>query len=126
MRVAVLHACTQSRRSSFVCRFVSMGYPCGWWASILFSAHVPKMQQVSVPKLFMQGSDDGFTAPETLRSVVKGCAGDVNEIVIVPDKGHFELEDPRYDSFKCGLVHDFIMQHVLPAVAPDLVQPSAE
>ena len=84
------------------------------------------MQQVSVPKLFMQGSDDGFTAPETLRSVVKGCAGDVNEIVIVPDKGHFELEDPRYDSFKCGLVHDFIMQHVLPAVAPDLVQPSAE
>ena len=106
-----------------LCSYVSMGYPCGWWASILFSAHVPRMQGVSVPKLFMQGSSDGFTAPATLQQVVDGCAGDVNEVLIVPDKGHFELEDPRYDTFKCRMVHDFVMQYVMPTVAPELLQP---
>ena len=98
-----------------------MGYPCGWWASILFSAHFPLVQASHVPKLFVQGSLDGFTGPDTLRAMATKCCGSVNDIVIVPDRGHFELEDPRYDTFKAQLVHKFVTQHFLPVVAPEML-----
>lgn len=95
---------------------VSMGYTFGWWAGILFSGHFPRIKASPVPKLFLMGSEDGFTSPVQLGEAVAECQGKVNDVYIVPGKGHFELEDPAYDGFKASRICDFLAAHVVRGV----------
>lgn len=76
--------------------YVSLGYPFGLLASVLFGRlhkaclHSPK------PKLFVMGTNDGFTTVKQLESKLKSAAGRV-EKQLVKGVGHFEMESPQYD-----------------------------
>jgi hypothetical protein len=64
---------------SVVRGYVSIAYPFGWFSSILFSSHYKRVlsttgASAAIPKLFLLGSDDGFTSPSQLRQVVGRAA----------------------------------------------------
>lgn len=90
---------------------VFVGYTFGWWASWLFGRHFPRVLSSPLPKLFIQGSEDGFTSVGQLYERVSACAGDVNEVHIVPDVGHFELESPEYDPIVADRILQFLDAH---------------
>jgi hypothetical protein len=76
--------------------FVSLGYPFGVLASVLFGRHNKACLQSPKPKMFVMGTNDGFTTVKQLESKVKSAAGRV-ETRLVRGVGHFEMEGPQYD-----------------------------
>ncbi|KAJ8638112.1 hypothetical protein MRB53_012379 [Persea americana] len=57
--------------------YVSLGYPFGLTASILFGRHHKAILQSIKPKLFVMGTKDGFTSVKQLESKLKSAAGRV-------------------------------------------------
>lgn len=76
--------------------YVSLGYPFGLLASVLFGRHHKLCLQSPKPKLFVMGTTDGFTSVKQLESKLKSAAGRV-EKRLVKGAGHFEMEGPQYD-----------------------------
>ena len=65
-----------------------IGYPKGFWASFLFSAHYSRFVLGSIPKLLVQGSNDNFTSPSTLEALFQEQP-EPKKLVILPEVDHF-------------------------------------
>ncbi|KAF5202099.1 alpha/beta-Hydrolases superfamily protein [Thalictrum thalictroides] len=87
--------------------YVSLGYPFGLTASILFGRHHKAILKSPKPKLFVMGTKDGFTSVKQLENKLKSAAGRV-EIHLMEGVGHFQMEGPAYDSAMVDLILEFI------------------
>lgn len=87
--------------------YVSLGYPFGWTASILFGKHHKAILQSPKPKLFVMGTKDGFTSVKQLENKLKSAAGRV-ETHLIEGTGHFQMEGPAYDAQMVELILHFI------------------
>ncbi|KAM1055247.1 hypothetical protein FF1_028824 [Malus domestica] len=77
--------------------YVGLGYPFGMLASILFGRHHKAVLQSSKPKLFVMGTQDGFTSVKKLKNKLSSAAGRV-ETHLIEGAGHFQMEGPAYDA----------------------------
>ncbi|XP_019428772.1 PREDICTED: uncharacterized protein LOC109336555 [Lupinus angustifolius] len=87
--------------------YVSIGYPFGMAASILFGRHHKAILQSPKPKLFIMGTQDGFTSVNQLKNKLKSAAGRV-ETHLIDGVGHFQMEGPSYDAHMVDLIIKFI------------------
>ncbi|KAM7505537.1 hypothetical protein LguiB_004441 [Lonicera macranthoides] len=87
--------------------YVSIGYPFGITASILFGRHHKAILQSPKPKLFIMGTRDGFTSVNQLENKLKSAAGSV-ETHLIKGASHFEMEGPAFDSQMSNLIVKFI------------------
>nr|XP_043637129.1 uncharacterized protein LOC122608104 [Erigeron canadensis] len=87
--------------------YVSLGYPFGWTASILFGRHHKAILQSPKPKLFVMGTRDGFTSVKQLANKIKGAAGRA-ETHLIEGVSHFQMEGPSYDTEMANLIVTFI------------------
>ncbi|KAK8513448.1 hypothetical protein V6N13_002192 [Hibiscus sabdariffa] len=87
--------------------YVSLGYPFGMMASILFGRHHKAILRSSKPKLFVMGTRDGFTSVKQLQNKLKSAAGH-NETHLLEGVSHFEMEGPAYDADMVKLILRFI------------------
>ncbi|XP_057734996.1 uncharacterized protein LOC130950497 [Arachis stenosperma] len=86
--------------------YVSIGYPFGITASILFGRHHKAIIQSQKPKLFIMGTQDGFTSVKQLRNKLSSAAGRV-EMHLIDGVGHFQMEGPAYDAQMVDLIVKF-------------------
>ena len=91
---------------------IFIGYPFGFWSSIMFGSHYNNIIESEKPKLFIMGDSDGFTSVQTLQNYIQKCKGDINDIYIEKDIGHFGLESPQFDTMICQLIHKFITNKI--------------
>lgn len=87
--------------------YVSLGYPFGWTASILFGRHHKAILQSPKPKLFVMGTKDGFTSVKQLANKIKTAAGRA-ETHLIEGASHFQMEGPSYDTEMANLIVTFI------------------
>lgn len=87
--------------------YVSLGYPFGLMASILFGRHHKAILQFPKPKLFVMGTQDGFTSVKQLRNKLSSAAGHV-ETHLIEGAGHFQMEGPAYDAQMADKITEFI------------------
>ena len=87
--------------------YVSLGYPFGLTASILFGRHHKAILQSPKPKLFVMGTKDGFTSVKQLESKLKNAAGN-NQTHLIEGVSHFQMEGPAYDEQMVNLILQFI------------------
>ncbi|KAJ7979049.1 alpha/beta-Hydrolases superfamily protein [Quillaja saponaria] len=87
--------------------YVSLGYPFGMIASILFGRHHKAILQSPKPKLFVMGTRDGFTSVKQLNKKLNSAAGRV-ETVLIDGVGHFQMEGPDYDAQMVNVIVQFI------------------
>ncbi|KAG6588170.1 hypothetical protein SDJN03_16735, partial [Cucurbita argyrosperma subsp. sororia] len=87
--------------------YVSLGYPFGLTASILFGRHHKAILQSPKPKLFVMGTRDGLTSVKQLQNKLKSAAGR-NETHLIEGVSHFEMEGPAYDAQMVNLILSFI------------------
>ncbi|PPR82584.1 hypothetical protein GOBAR_AA38135 [Gossypium barbadense] len=87
--------------------YVSLGYPFGMMASILFGRHHKAILQSPKPKLFVMGTEDGFTSVKQLDNKLKSAAGH-NETRLIEGAGHFEMEGPAFDAEMVKCILEFI------------------
>ncbi|KAI3884680.1 hypothetical protein MKX03_016128 [Papaver bracteatum] len=80
--------------------YVSLGYPFGWTASILFGRHHKAILKSPKTKLFIMGTKDGFAS---LQKKFKSATGIV-ETHLIEGAGHFQMEGPSYDANMVGLI----------------------
>ncbi|KAI4334684.1 hypothetical protein L6164_013400 [Bauhinia variegata] len=91
-----------------VIAYVSMGYPFGMTASILFGRHHKAILQSPKPKLFIMGTQDGFTSVKQLKNKLNSAAGRV-ETHLIDGVSHFQMEGPAYDAQMVDLIVQFIL-----------------
>lgn len=87
--------------------FVSLGYPFGLLASILFGRHHEAILRSTKPKLFVMGTKDGFTSVKQLQNKLKAAAGRA-ETHLLEGVGHFQMEGPDYDAQMVDLISSFV------------------
>ncbi|KAI3910566.1 hypothetical protein MKW98_027848 [Papaver atlanticum] len=87
--------------------YVSLGYPFGLTASILFGRHHKAILKSPKPKLFVMGTKDGFTSVKQLENKLKSATGRV-ETHLIEGAGHFQMEGPSYDANMVGLIIGFV------------------
>ncbi|KAM7530145.1 hypothetical protein LguiB_033555 [Lonicera macranthoides] len=87
--------------------YVSLGYPFGLTASILFGRHHKAILESPKPKLFVMGTKDGFTSVKQLQNKLKSAAGRV-ETHLIEGVSHFQMEGPGFDSQMGNLIVPFI------------------
>ncbi|PHT93657.1 hypothetical protein T459_01539 [Capsicum annuum] len=87
--------------------YVSIGYPFGLLASVLFGRHHKNILKSPKPKLFIMGTQDGFTTVKQLNNKLRSSAGRV-ETHLIEGIGHFELEGPAYDSQMVIFIAEFL------------------
>ncbi|KAL7170513.1 hypothetical protein ACSBR2_035396 [Camellia fascicularis] len=87
--------------------YVSLGYPFGLTASILFGRHHKAILQSPKPKLFVMGTRDGFTSVKQLENKLKSAAGRV-KTHLLEGVSHFQMEGPAYDTQMVDLIIGFI------------------
>ncbi|XP_022154093.1 uncharacterized protein LOC111021430 [Momordica charantia] len=87
--------------------YVSLGYPFGLTASILFGRHHKAILQSPKPKLFVMGTRDGFTSVKQLKNKLSSAVGRV-ETHLIEGVSHFEMEGPSYDAQMVNLILHFI------------------
>ncbi|XP_054805976.1 uncharacterized protein LOC129308692 [Prosopis cineraria] len=87
--------------------YVSIGYPFGMTASILFGRHHKAILQSSKPKLFIMGTQDGFTSVKQLKNKLISAAGRA-ETHLIDGVGHFQMEGPAFDAQMVDLIVQFI------------------
>lgn len=87
--------------------YVSLGYPFGMISSILFGRHHKAILQCPKPKLFVMGTNDGFTSVKQLQNKLKNAAGRV-ETHLIDGIGHFQMEGPAYDSYMVDVIIQFV------------------
>eukprot|EP00897_Mesotaenium_endlicherianum_P010410 jgi/Mesen1/9398/ME000614S08653 len=90
--------------------YVAIGYTFGRWSSVLFGRHYSAVLQCPKPKLFIMGTNDGFTSVKQLDSRVTSANGET-VTHFVEGRGHFELEGPAYDSHMAEVITDFSQRH---------------
>ncbi|KAG8389071.1 hypothetical protein BUALT_Bualt02G0191100 [Buddleja alternifolia] len=88
--------------------YVSLGYPFGPMASILFGRHHKAILKSPKPKLFVMGTRDGFTSVKQLKNKLKSTAGRV-ETHLLEGVSHFEMEGAEYDHEMVSLIVKFIV-----------------
>ncbi|XP_059291742.1 uncharacterized protein LOC132635685 [Lycium barbarum] len=87
--------------------YVSLGYPFGFTASILFGRHQKAILQSPKPKLFVMGTKDGFTSVKQLENKLKDAAG--HHIThLIEGASHFQMEGPAFDAAMVNLILEFI------------------
>ncbi|KAG6514070.1 uncharacterized protein LOC121975020 [Zingiber officinale] len=86
--------------------YVSIGYPFGFMASILFGRHHETILQSKKPKLFIMGTKDGFTSVKQLENKLKTAAGKV-DIHLIEGAGHFQMEGPAFDAQMVNFISTF-------------------
>ncbi|CAN0902006.1 Uncharacterized protein RP471 [Linum grandiflorum] len=86
--------------------YVSIGYPFGIVASVLFGRHHKSVLQSPKPKLFIMGTQDGFTSVKQLQNKLKSAAGRV-ETHFIEGAGHFQMEGPAFDAQMVDLIASF-------------------
>ncbi|TKY46339.1 hypothetical protein E2542_SST28378 [Spatholobus suberectus] len=91
-----------------VISYASIGYPFRMTASIHFGRHHKAILQSPKPKLFIMGTQDGFTSVKQLRNKLNSAAGWV-ETHLVDGVGHFQMEGPGYDAEMVDLIIKFIV-----------------
>ncbi|XP_015571296.1 uncharacterized protein LOC8272650 isoform X2 [Ricinus communis] len=87
--------------------YVSLGYPFGMTASILFGRHHKAILRSQKPKLFVMGTRDGFTSVKQLKNKLSSAAERV-ELHLIEGAGHFQMEGPAYDTQMANLILTFI------------------
>ncbi|KAF0935153.1 hypothetical protein E2562_030435 [Oryza meyeriana var. granulata] len=87
--------------------YVSIGYPFGLMASILFGRHHNAIIKSEKPKLFIMGTKDGFTSVKQLQNKLKNAAGRV-DTHLIEGAGHFQMEGPAFDAQMVDLIVNFI------------------
>lgn len=87
--------------------YVSLGYPFGMTASILFGRHHKAILEFPKPKLFVMGTRDGFTSVKQLNKKLSSAAGRV-ETHLIEGASHFQMEGPVYDAQMVNLIIEFI------------------
>ncbi|XP_004497402.1 uncharacterized protein [Cicer arietinum] len=87
--------------------YVSIGYPFGITASILFGRHNKAILKSPKPKLFIMGTQDGFTSVKQLKNKLNSAAGRA-ETHLIDGVGHFQMEGPAYDAYMVDLIIKFI------------------
>lgn len=87
--------------------YVSLGYPFGLTASILFGRHHKAILQSPKPKLFVMGTKDGFTSVKQLQSKLKSASGRI-ETHLIEGVSHFQMEGPAYDAQMADLITKFV------------------
>ncbi|XP_010536025.1 PREDICTED: uncharacterized protein LOC104811123 [Tarenaya hassleriana] len=87
--------------------YVSLGYPFGLMASVLFGRHHKSILQSLKPKLFVMGTRDGFTSVSQLKNKLKSASGRT-ETHLIEGVSHFQMEGPHYDSDMVNLICNFI------------------
>ncbi|XP_059430194.1 uncharacterized protein LOC132163829 [Corylus avellana] len=87
--------------------YVSLGYPFGMTASILFGRHHNAILQSPKPKLFVMGTRDGFTSVNQLNNKLSSAAGRV-ETHLIEGVSHFQMEGPAYDAQMVNLILEFV------------------
>ncbi|XP_076922779.1 uncharacterized protein LOC143584657 [Bidens hawaiensis] len=87
--------------------YVSLAYPFGWMASILFRGHHKAILQSPKPKLFVMGMKDGFTSVRQLKNKLKSAAGRT-ETHLIEGVSHFELETSAFDGEIANIIVTFI------------------
>lgn len=87
--------------------YVSLGYPFGLTASILFGRHHKAILQSEKPKLFVMGTRDGFTSVKQLENKLKNAPGRT-ETHLIDGVSHFQMEGPDYDAQMVGLISEFV------------------
>merc|ERR1712130_550166 len=58
---------------------VFIGYPFGFFSSLIFGKHYNNITESDKPKLFIMGDSDGFTSVKQLNGYIAKCKGDKNE-----------------------------------------------
>ncbi|RZS03586.1 hypothetical protein BHM03_00033805 [Ensete ventricosum] len=86
--------------------YVSIGYPFGLMASVLFGRHHEAILKSKKPKLFIMGTKDGFTSVKQLQNKLKSAAGKV-DIHLIEGVGHFQMEGPAFDTQMVGFISTF-------------------
>ncbi|GMY16138.1 Abhydrolase domain-containing protein [Fagus crenata] len=87
--------------------YVSLGYPFGMFASILFGRHHKAILQFPKPKLFVMGTRDGFTSVKQLTNKLSSAAGRA-DTHLIEGASHFQMEGPDYDAQMVNLILEFI------------------
>ncbi|KAJ4908208.1 alpha/beta-Hydrolases superfamily protein [Raphanus sativus] len=87
--------------------YVSLGYPFGLMASVLFGRHHKAILSSPRPKLFVMGTQDGFTSVSQLKKKLKSAAGRT-ETHLLEGVSHFQMEGPEYDSQMADVISNFI------------------
>ncbi|KAH0888513.1 hypothetical protein HID58_050942 [Brassica napus] len=87
--------------------YVSLGYPFGLMASVLFGRHHKAILSSPKPKLFVMGTQDGFTSVSQLKKKLKSAAGRT-ETHLLEGVSHFQMEGPEYDSQMADVICNFI------------------
>ncbi|XP_010420774.1 PREDICTED: uncharacterized protein LOC104706298 [Camelina sativa] len=87
--------------------YVSLGYPFGLMASILFGRHHKAILSSPKPKLFVMGTTDGFTSVSQLKKKLGSAVGRT-ETHLIEGVSHFQMEGPEYDSQVTGIICNFI------------------
>lgn len=87
--------------------YVSLGYPFGMMASILFGRHNKAILESPKPKLFVMGTKDGFTSVKQLNNKLSSAAGRA-ETHLIGGVSHFQMEGPAYDAQMVNLILEFI------------------
>ncbi|CAE6110759.1 unnamed protein product [Arabidopsis arenosa] len=87
--------------------YVSLGYPFGLMASILFGRHHKAILSSPKPKLFVMGTQDGFTSVSQLKKKLKSAVGRT-ETHLIEGVSHFQMEGPEYDSQVTDIICNFI------------------
>ncbi|GAB2218345.1 hypothetical protein Droror1_Dr00001565 [Drosera rotundifolia] len=87
--------------------YVSIGYPFGFTASILFGRHHGAILKSPKPKLFIMGTRDGFTSVKQLQAKLSSATGPV-ETHLIEGASHFQMEGPAFDAQMVQLIIGFI------------------
>ncbi|KAL2501662.1 alpha/beta-hydrolase superfamily protein [Forsythia ovata] len=87
--------------------YVSIGYPFGLTASILFGRHHKAILESPKPKLFIMGTKDGFTSVKQLENKLKTAKGRT-VTHLIEGVSHFQMEGPSYDLQMVNLIVEFI------------------
>ncbi|CAI9097419.1 OLC1v1033845C1 [Oldenlandia corymbosa var. corymbosa] len=88
--------------------YVSLGYPFGLAASILFGRHHRAILESTKPKLFVMGTKDCCATVKQLENKLETAAGR-NETFLIEGATHYQLEGtPEYDSRSVDLIVQFI------------------
>ncbi|CAH9067377.1 unnamed protein product [Cuscuta europaea] len=88
--------------------YVSLGYPFGFTASVLFGGHQKAVLQSLKPKLFLMGTKDGFTSVGQLEKKLKKAASESNQMHLLEGVSHFQMEGPAFDAQMVNLILQFI------------------
>uniref|UniRef100_A0A2P2PIL9 Xaa-Pro dipeptidyl-peptidase-like domain-containing protein n=1 Tax=Rhizophora mucronata TaxID=61149 RepID=A0A2P2PIL9_RHIMU len=87
--------------------YVSIGYPFGMIASILFGRHHKGILQSPKPKIFIMGTRDGFTSVKQLQNKLSSAAGRV-ETQLIEGASHFQMEGPAFDAQMVNIILTFL------------------